>query len=52
MNTKESVKTRVEAVEKRYGKTLKGTTKKVKIRVKVKPVLKKNKVGLNIKATF
>jgi len=32
-------------VEKRYGKTTKGTAEKVRPKTKVKPILKKGKIG-------
>lgn len=53
MNTRDSVKTRTEAVEKRYSKTTKGDSKrKPKPKLKLKPVLNKDKIGIKGKVTF
>lgn len=53
MNSRDSVKTRMAAVEKRYGKTVKGTTKgKTKPKLKLKPTLSKSKIGIKGKLTF
>jgi hypothetical protein len=53
MNSRDSVKTRAEAVEKRYSKTTKGTApRKPKPKLKLKPVLGKNKIGIKGKITF
>ena len=53
MNNRDSVKTRMSAVEKRYGKTTKGTTPgKARPKTKVKPILSKNKLGFKVKVTF
>lgn len=53
MNNRDSVKTRMSAVEKRYGKTTKGTTPgKAKPKTRVKPILGKNKLGFKVKVTF
>ncbi len=53
MNNRESIKTKAEAVEKRYGKTIKGNIpRKPKPKFKVKPILSKSKVGIKIKGTF
>lgn len=53
MNNRDSVKTRMSVVEKRYGKTTKGTMPgKAKPKTKVKPVLGKNKLGFKVKVTF
>lgn len=52
MNNIESVKTRANAVEKRYGKTTKGTAEKAKIKVKIRPKLSKNKIGFKYERKF
>lgn len=53
MNSRDSVKTKMAAVERRYGKTIKGTTKgKTKPKLKIKPVLKKGTIGIKGKITF
>lgn len=53
MNNRDSVKTKVDAVEKRYSKTIKGTKSgKTKPKFKVKPILEKGKIGIKIKGTF
>ena len=53
MNTRDTVKTRADAVEKRYGKTIKGDSKrKPKPKLKLKPILGKNKIGIKGKVTF
>lgn len=52
MNTKESVASKTAKVEKRYGKTLKGTASKAKTKVKVRPILKKNKIGIKYEVKF
>ena len=52
MNSRDSVKTRADAVEKRYGKTTKGTASKAKTKTKVKPILKKNKIGVKYEVKF
>lgn len=53
MNSRDSVKTKVDAVEKRYGKTIKGSLpRKAKPKFKVRPILGKDKIGIKIKGTF
>lgn len=52
MNSRDTVKTRSEAVEKRYGKTTKGTATKYKPKKKVSPILGKDKVGIKLKVKF
>ena len=53
MNRRDSIKANAEKVEKRYAKTIKGTTKrKPKPKLKLKPVLGKSKVGIKGKLTF
>jgi hypothetical protein len=53
MNTRETVKTKAAAVEKRYGKTIKGDLKrKPKPKLKLRPVLGKDKIGIKGKVTF
>ncbi len=53
MNSRESVKTRAAAVEKRYSKTIKGNiARKPKPKLKLKPVLSKSKIGIKGKLTF
>lgn len=53
MNNKDSVKTRADVVEKRYGKTIKGNIpRKPKPKLKIKPILSKSKIGLKAKVTF
>lgn len=53
MNNRDSVKTKMAAVEKRYGKTIKGNIpRKAKPKLKLKPVLGKSKVGIKGKITF
>ena len=52
MNNRDSVKTKMSAVEKRYGKTTKGTAEKAKIKVKIRPKLSKNKIGLKYERKF
>lgn len=53
MNSRDSVKTKMAAVEKRYAKTTKGTAaRKPKPKLKLKPVLGKNKIGIKGKLTF
>lgn len=53
MNNRDSVKTSVEAVEKRYSKTIKGNSKrKPKPKLKLKPILSKDKIGIKGKVTF
>lgn len=53
MNSRDSIKTRAEAVEKRYAKTIKGDSKrKPKPKLKLKPVLKKGTIGIRGKVTF
>lgn len=53
MNSRETVKTRAAAVEKRYSKTIKGDSKrKPKPKLKLKPVLKKGTIGIKGKVTF
>ena len=39
-------------VEDRYGKTTKGTAEKVKPETKVKPILKKGKIGVKVTTKF
>lgn len=52
MNDRESVKTRMDAVEKRYGKTTKGTAEKAKVKKKLKPKVGKKKIGLTYEIKF
>ena len=53
MSIRDSVKTKMAAVEKRYGKTIKGTIpRKAKPKLKLKPILGKSKVGIKGKITF
>lgn len=52
MNRRDSVKTKVEAVEKRYGKTLKGNATRVKPKGKLKPKVGKGKIGLTYEVKF
>ena len=52
MNSRNTIKTRADAVEKRYGKTTRGDTKRTKTKVKIKPKLGKGKLGFQIKAKF
>ena len=52
MNNRDTIKTRADAVEKRYGKTTRGDTKRTKTKVKIKPKLGKGKLGFQIKAKF
>jgi len=53
MNNRDSIKTKMAAVEKRYGKTIKGTKSgKTKPKFKIKPILGKDKIGIKIKGTF
>lgn len=53
MNNRDSVKTRFDAVEKRYGNTLKGTMAgKPRPKTRAKPILGKNKLGFKVKVTF
>lgn len=53
MNNRDSIKTRAEAVEKRYSKTIKGDSKrKPKPKLKLKPILGNNKIGIKGKVTF
>ena len=53
MNNRDSVKTKMTAVEKRYGKSIKGTMPgKAKPKTRVKPILGKNKLGFKVKVTF
>lgn len=53
MNNRDSVKTKMSAVEKRYGKTTKGTMPgKARPKTRVKPILGKNKIGFKVKVTF
>ena len=52
MNSRDSVKTRADAVEKRYGKTTKGTASKAKVKKKVTPILGKDKLGIKLKVKF
>ena len=55
MNNRDSVKTKMTAVEKRYGKSIKGDSKRKpepKLKLKLKPVLKKGTIGIKGKATF
>lgn len=53
MNSRESIKTRAEAVEKRYGKTIKrNMPRKPKPKLTIKPVLKKGTIGIKGKVTF
>ncbi len=52
MNNRDSVKTKAEAVEKRYVKTLKGNGKKVKPKLKIRPIIKKDTIGIRGKVTF
>jgi len=53
MNNRDSVKTKMSAVEKRYGKSIKGTMAvKPRLKTRVKPILGKNKLGFKVKVTF
>jgi hypothetical protein len=52
MNSRNTVKTRADAVEKRYAKTTKGTASRTKIKKKVSPILGKDKVGIKLKVKF
>jgi len=53
MNNRDSVKTKMAAVEKRYGKSIKGTMAgKPRPKTRVKPILGKNKLGFKVKVTF
>lgn len=52
MNSRNTIKTRADAVEKRYSKTTKGTASKTKVKTKVKPILKKNKIGFKYEVKF
>lgn len=53
MNNRDSVKTKMAAVEKHYGKTIKGNSKrKPQPKIKAKPILGKKKIGLKIKVDF
>lgn len=52
MNTRESINAKFMKVEKRYAKTLKGNGKTVKPKLKIKPILGKDKIGIKIKGTF
>ena len=53
MNNRDSVKTKMAAVEKRYGKSIKGTMAgKSRPKTRVKPILGKNKLGFKVKVTF
>lgn len=53
MNNRDSVKTKITAVEKRYGRTIKGDSKrKPEPKLKLKPVLKKGTIGIKGKVTF
>lgn len=53
MNKRDSIKANAEKVEKRYAKTVKGTTKgKTKPKFKLKPVLGKDKIGIKGRITF
>ncbi len=52
MNSRDTVKTRADAVEKRYGKTTKGTAQKAKVKTKFKPKLGKNKIGFKYEVKF
>lgn len=53
MNTSDSIKSKMTMVEKRYAKTTKGTAKrKPKPKLKLKPILGKDKIGIKGKVTF
>lgn len=53
MNSRDTIKTRADAVERRYSKTTKGTgPRKPKPKLKLKPILGKNKIGIKGKLTF
>lgn len=53
MNSRDTIKTRASAVEKRYAKTIKGDSKrKPKPKLKLEPVLGKDKIGIKGKLTF
>ena len=53
MNNRDSVKTKMAAVEKRYGKSIKGTMAgKPRPKTRVKPILGKNKIGFKGKVAF
>ncbi len=53
MNNRDSVKTKMSAVEKRYGKYTKGTMAgKPRPKTRVKPILGKNKLSFKVKVTF
>ncbi len=53
MNNRDSVKTKMTAVEKRYGKSIKGTMAgKSRPKTRVKPILGKNKLGFKVKVAF
>lgn len=52
MNSRNTIKTRADAVEKRYDKTTKGTASKAKTKKKVSPILGKDKVGIKLKVKF
>ena len=53
MNSRDFIKSRSDAVEKRYGKSIKGDSKrKPKPKLKLKPILGKNKIGIKGKVTF
>lgn len=53
MNTSDSIKSKMSIVEKRYAKTTKGTARrKPKPKLKLRPILKKDTVGIKGKITF
>lgn len=51
-NYDNSLKARGEVVNRRYSKTTKGSAKRVKPKLKLKPVLKKGTIGIKGKVTF